>query len=166
MRNYDDFRFNNGANSWRRKLAGIFGASSGKAANVTQIIIVVTIAFYLLTMVFKWVYLDLLFYPPLAFIEPWRFLTSALLHADFMHIFFNLYSLWLLGSVVEPIFGKFKFAGLYLFSAIIGSFFVYGYALLFGQMQIALVGASGAIFGLFGAMLILTRHVKGTPPGS
>lgn len=125
----------------------------------------VTVIFYLITQISSDAYFTLLFYSPIAFVEPWRFLTAALLHAGLLHLFFNMYSLWLLGAGVEPILGKWKYLGLYIFSAFTGNFFAYLYAERLGNSNLLLVGASGAIFGIFGALLILTKHLRGNTTG-
>lgn len=81
--------------------------------------------------------------------QPWRLLTSAFLHGGLMHLVFNMYALKIIGSEVEYVYGKAKYLIIYLFSALGGSVFSY----VFNVRGIS-VGASGAIFGLFGAMLI------------
>ena len=78
----------------------------------------------------------------------YRILTGTLLHGGIAHLFFNMYSLYVLGSQLEGFFGKFKFTLIYLFSAICGSFL----SITFGQ-GVHSVGASGAIFGLMGSLL-------------
>ena len=86
--------------------------------------------------------------------QPWRLLTCAFLHGGLAHIAFNMYSLKIIGSEVEYVYGKVKYIGIYLISALGGSIFSY----LFNADSIS-VGASGAIFGLLGAMLIFgIRH--------
>ena len=96
--------------------------------------------------------------------EPWRMLTAAFLHSQgsFLHILLNMYTLWIFGQALEPLLGRVRFLALYLISALGGSV---GYLLLTplitpGQ-QIGVVGASGAIFGLFGAMLLVQRQRGG-----
>ena len=78
----------------------------------------------------------------------YRLLTGAFLHVSIIHLFVNMYALYVLGSQAEKFFGKFKFSIIYLFSAITGSLLS---ILLNGN--VASIGASGAIFGLLGAML-------------
>ena len=78
----------------------------------------------------------------------YRILTGTLLHGGIAHLFFNMYSLYVLGSQLEGFFGKFKFTLIYLFSAICGSFL----SITFGQ-GVHSVGASGSIFGLMGSLL-------------
>ena len=78
----------------------------------------------------------------------YRLITGAFVHVDFFHILFNMYALYIIGSQVESFFGKGKYLFIYLFSAITASLLS---ILLNGN--VASIGASGAIFGLFGAML-------------
>ncbi|MCY7396243.1 MAG: rhomboid family intramembrane serine protease [Nocardioides sp.] len=107
------------------------------------------------------------FAPALAADEPWRYLTAAFLHATggtfgIMHILLNMYALFLLGPYLEHVFGRARFAALYLLSAFGGSV---AFELLtpdvnaFGQYTSA-VGASGAVFGLFGAMFVAQRKLR------
>jgi len=79
--------------------------------------------------------------------EFFRLFTSIFLHADAMHIVMNMLSLYMVGTVVEKLFSKSAYLGIYFASALIGSFSSI-YMHLGGQA----VGASGAIFGLFGAL--------------
>ena len=78
----------------------------------------------------------------------YRILTGTLLHGGIAHLFFNMYSLYVLGSQLEGLFGKFKFTLIYIFSAKCGSLL----SITFGQ-GVHSVGASGAIFGLMGSLL-------------
>lgn len=91
--------------------------------------------------------------------EPWRMLTAAFLHSQgsFLHIAFNMYALYILGKVLEPAMGRARFLALYLVSAVGGSL---GVLLLSSPMQYV-VGASGAVFGLFGALFIVQRKRGG-----
>jgi membrane associated rhomboid family serine protease len=91
--------------------------------------------------------------------EPWRMLTAAFLHSpnSFLHIAFNMYALYILGKVLEPAMGRGRFAALYLISAVAGSVGV----LLLSNFQQSVVGASGAVFGLFGALFIIQRKRGG-----
>lgn len=102
---------------------------------------------------------SLVFAPVLGSSQPYRFLTSAFLHAGFWHLLFNMYALWLVGSVLEPAVGRLRFLGLYLVSAFAGNVFVLMTADPAGQSWItATVGASGAVFGVFGALFVLMKH--------
>jgi len=103
--------------------------------------------------------------PEFGVFEPWRMLTSAFLHSQgfILHIALNMYMLWIFGQALEPLLGRVRFLAVYLLSAFGGSV---GYLLLTpdyipGQSVSGVVGASGAIFGLFGAMLVVQRHRGG-----
>ncbi|WP_125614149.1 rhomboid family intramembrane serine protease [Specibacter cremeus] len=97
--------------------------------------------------------------PFLTEVEPWRMVSSAFLHStSFLpHILFNMYALWVLGRVLEPEFGRARFLALYLISAFAGSVGV----LLLAPVTTAVVGASGAVFGLFGALFVIQKQRGG-----
>ncbi len=94
--------------------------------------------------------------------EPWRFLTSAFLHSTsgVFHILFNMIALWMVGPYLEGLLGRARFAALYLLSAVGGSV---GVLLLASPESLSwysgVVGASGAVFGLFGAVLVVLRRL-------
>lgn len=102
--------------------------------------------------------------PEYGVFQPWRMLTSAFLHSQgfLLHIVLNMYTLWIFGQALEPLLGRIRFLAVYLLSAIGGSV---GYLLMTPILPeggpVGLVGASGAIFGLFGAMLVVQRHRGG-----
>jgi len=91
--------------------------------------------------------------------EWWRLATTAFLHSGTMHILFNMYALYLLGPGVERQVGSRSFAGLYLASALLGSV---AYAAFNTGPA---VGASGAVFGLFGAWLASAWKSRNTSAG-
>lgn len=84
--------------------------------------------------------------------EYWRLWTVTLVHADLLHLAFNMYALYLTGPIVERWYGSLWFLVLYLVCAAAGSVasFVFG-------GDVPAVGASGAIFGLFGVLLAANR---------
>ena len=88
--------------------------------------------------------------------EWWRLLTSAFLHGSFLHIAFNMYVLFALGPTLERVLGHGRFLTLYLVSALGGA--VASYA--FSDIRTLSVGASGAIFGLMGALVIAGRRLR------
>ena len=90
--------------------------------------------------------------------EFWRLVTSGFLHAGPFHLLMNMYGLYILGMMLEPAIGRWRFAAIYLVSLLAGSF---GALLL--QPVGQTVGASGAIFGLFGAAFALLR-ARGVNP--
>lgn len=91
--------------------------------------------------------------------EPWRMLTSVFTHSTsfWAHILFNMYALYFLGTVLEPIFGRLRFFALFMVSGFAGSVGV----LLISPITSVVVGASGAVFGLFGALLVLQLKRRG-----
>lgn len=93
----------------------------------------------------------------LASFEPWRMITTAFVHANILHIALNMYTLWIFGIVLEPMLGRVRYGVLFVLSAIAGSVGVY---LLDSPVQ-PVVGASGAIFGMMAALLIIQRHLGG-----
>ena len=134
-------------------------ARRGDGAVVTWSIIGVTAVVYLLQLVSNGAVINALAYwPPLTEIEPWRMLTSLLVHSQqsFLHILFNMYSLWIFGRIIERMIGRWRFLALYLLSGLGGSI-----AVLFMTPTIWVVGASGAIFGLLGAFFVIQRGLGG-----
>ena len=139
---------------------------------VTLAIIVICVGVWLLQQVSSQVTRELSFVPVLGVTEPWRFLTAAFAHSPRspLHILFNMFALWQIGQYLEPMLGRARFSILYLVSAFGGSV---GYLLLASPPALPLtqagidgsswitpvVGASGAVFGLFGALLVLNRHL-------
>ncbi len=93
--------------------------------------------------------------------EWWRVLTAAFLHAGLAHIFFNMYALYIFGPRLESQVGSTPFALLYAASAAGGGAASY----FFGATQQVAVGASGAIFGLFGAWMYVAYRTRHTPGG-
>lgn len=86
----------------------------------------------------------------------YRLLTSAFMHYGLVHILFNMWALYVLGPPLEQHLGRLRFGTLYLLSALGGSVVVY----LFSPLNAATAGASGAIFGLFGATLVAARRLN------
>jgi membrane associated rhomboid family serine protease len=97
----------------------------------------------------KW----LLFGPAVANGDWWRLITAAFLHASLIHIGFNMYFLWFAGAPVEAALGRGRFLLVYLVSGLAGST-----GALVVDPTVPTVGASGAIFGILGAALIMERQ--------
>lgn len=93
--------------------------------------------------------------------EWWRIFTVVLLHASITHILFNMWALWALGPQIERGVGTWPFVSLFLASAGMGGVFAY----YLGQPTDVAVGASGAIFGLFGIWLSWALHRRNTMQG-
>jgi membrane associated rhomboid family serine protease len=139
-------------------------------AIVTRILVIVNVAIYLITVAQggglnspggslfdKWA----LFGPLVKHGDWWRLITSAFLHGSVLHIAFNMLALWWLGSPVEMVLGRVRYLGLYLVSGLAGAA-----GALVADPTAVTVGASGAIFGLLGAGLILEWQATGSLAGN
>jgi membrane associated rhomboid family serine protease len=89
--------------------------------------------------------------------EYWRILSSGFLHDGILHIAFNMFFLYVMGTILEPAIGRINFLAVYVASLIVGSFG----ALIF-QPGAVTVGASGACFGVLGALIVVAR-ARGIP---
>ncbi len=86
----------------------------------------------------------------------YRLITSMFLHADIFHIFFNMYALYVVGNQVERYYGPKKYLLIYFISGIVGSLF----SNVFMASSTISIGASGAIFGLFGALAYFSYNYR------
>jgi membrane associated rhomboid family serine protease len=86
--------------------------------------------------------------------EYYRLLTGTFLHGNILHLLFNCYALYIIGSQLESFLGKWKYTIIYLFSALAGSLF----SMIFTKG--ASIGASGAIFGLMGSLVYFGYHYR------
>ncbi len=90
----------------------------------------------------------------------WTFLTSMFMHAGFFHLLVNMLSLMFIGSLVEKIIGKRRYFWFYMLSGIFaGVFFVLMSLIFTGDFGLYAVGASGALFGLIGLLMLLTPNL-------
>jgi membrane associated rhomboid family serine protease len=137
-------------------------AVSAKNAYVTQVLIAINVLVYIVTVVQgsgindpggKVFNKGLLFGPFVADGDWWRLITSAFLHANILHLAFNMLALWWFGAPVELFLGRARFLLVYIVSGLAGSA-----GALLATPHAATVGASGAIFGILGAALVLERQ--------
>jgi membrane associated rhomboid family serine protease len=90
----------------------------------------------------------------------WTFLTSMFMHAGFFHLFVNMLSLVFVGPLIEKIVGKRRYILFYILSGIFaGLFFVLMSLIFTGDFETYAVGASGALFGLIGLLMVLTPNL-------
>jgi membrane associated rhomboid family serine protease len=89
----------------------------------------------------------------------WQLLTSAFTHVQVLHIGFNMLALWVLGPQLEGVLGRSRFLAVYLLSALAASACVMWLADPYSQT----LGASGAVFGLMGALLVVVLKVRADP---
>lgn len=161
-----------------RQVRTVFGGSLSDGRPVATMTI---IGLCLAVFVAQWVAPGLTgrvaFVPALGQAQPWRFVTSAFAHSpsSLLHIGFNMYALWFMGTYLEPLLGRARFVAVYLLSALGGSVM----HLLLAPPRTAVeylagqgglwwtpaVGASGAVFGLFGAFLVLQRRLGRSAAG-
>ncbi|CAL9485818.1 rhomboid family intramembrane serine protease [Streptomyces sp. enrichment culture] len=148
-----------------RTLAG--GTVAADPRLVTKILIGINVAVFLAVTIEKSLLSDLYLvgaWPPAPFTptqgvadgEWYRLVTSMFTHEEIWHIGFNMFSLWLLGGPLEQHLGRARYLALYLISGLAGSVLTY---LLAGGSTPSL-GASGAVFGLFGATAVLMRRLR------
>ena len=88
--------------------------------------------------------------------QSYRLITSGFLHISVVHILFNMWALWIVGRPLEALLGRIRFTALYFVALLAGSTASY----LFGDPITPSLGASGAVFGLFGGMLVVARRMN------
>jgi membrane associated rhomboid family serine protease len=151
-----------------RRAPGVALASG--SAPITKALIGINVAIYLLTasqggglnapggnLFARWI----LFGPFVVHGGWYRLISAMFLHASIIHIGFNMYALWVIGTPVEQYLGRARYVGLYFVSGLAGS----AGALLATPLSPTL-GASGAVFGILGAMLILEWQITGRLAGN
>ena len=148
-----------------RTIAG--GAVAADPRLVTKILLGINLAVFLAVQVRPSLVRDLYLigtWPPAPFLptqgvaegEWYRLFTSMFTHQEIWHIAFNMLSLWWLGGPLEQALGRVRYLTLYLISGLAGGALTY----LLASGTTASLGASGAIFGLFGATAVLMRRLK------
>lgn len=156
-----------------------FGGRASNPGLATKVIIGICVVVFAAQLVRPGLTDDLAFAPLVGWSEPWRVLTAAFLHSpsNYLHIAFNMLCLYQIGPYLEQLLGRARFVAVYLISAIGGSAGVVLIAAappaLLTQAQVndyqswatSVVGASGAVFGLFGALLVLNRHLGRSTAG-
>lgn len=139
-----------------------FGAPLRRGAPVvTYTLIGINVVVFLLEQVLGRVWtFNLALQPASAAAEPWTFLTSAFLHDGLLHIGFNMYALWILGQFLEPALGRARYLTAYFVSALGGGVMVVLLADPTGSSwNTYVLGASGAVFGLFGMVFVVLRRL-------
>ena len=151
----------------REARTALGGRRRGGPPVVTITIIGLCVASFVLQLVVPGWTRQWIFSPLAGFVEPWRFLTAAFLHStgSYLHIIVNMLALWMIGPYLEQALGRARFVALYLLSAVGGSVAVVLLAQPLGAWNVGVVGASGAIFGLFGAVLVVMRRLGGDVRG-
>ena len=91
----------------------------------------------------------------------WTFITSMFMHGGFFHLFVNMLSLFFVGSLIEKIIGRKRYLNFYLISGLFaGLFFVLASFIFTKDLNAYAVGASGALFGLIGLLMLLAPNLR------
>ncbi|MFJ7288556.1 rhomboid family intramembrane serine protease [Curtobacterium sp. NPDC098951] len=121
----------------------------------TVVIVVVSAVLWLLNQVTGgYVNAWLSYFTPAIGSQPWRLVTGLFVHSSFFHILFNMWAVWIFGRMLENILGTWRFVALYFLAGLGGDLAV---SLLSPATPV--VGASGAIFGLFAAFFVIQRSL-------
>jgi membrane associated rhomboid family serine protease len=133
----------------------------GRPSSATPVVTYGLIALNVLAFVLENVSVDLqrqlvLWSPAVANGDLYRLVTSAFLHYGVTHLLFNMWALYVVGPPLELWLGRLRFGALYALSALGGSVLVY----LLSPLNAATAGASGAVFGLFGAAFVLAKRLN------
>jgi membrane associated rhomboid family serine protease len=136
----------------------VFGGRDKKTTPVvTYALIAINVAMFVLDTVSPTMQSELVLRSPtVADGDLYRLLTSAFMHYGIAHLLFNMYALYVLGPPLESWLGRLRFTALYLLSALGGSVLVY----LLAPLNAATAGASGAVFGLFGAAFVVGKRLN------
>lgn len=147
---------NAGAKTVRQARTQFGGVPSDKPM-VTYVLIGVNVVMFALQMLVPGLQRELVLQSyAVADGDLYRLLTSAFLHYGPAHILFNMFALYIVGAPLERALGRLRFSGLYLLSALGGSVLVY----LLSSPVANTAGASGAVFGLFGAMFVIGKRLN------
>jgi membrane associated rhomboid family serine protease len=124
---------------------------------ITYALIAVNVLTFVLQMSMGGLERQLALWPPaVADGQLYRLVTSAFLHYGATHLLFNMWALYVVGPPLEMWLGRLRFGALYALSGLGGSVLVY----LLAPLNTATAGASGAVFGLFGATFVLARRLN------
>lgn len=149
---------NEGAKSVRAARTQFGGVQRSGAPLLTYGLIAVNVVMFVLQMASGNLESQFTLWPPgIALHDQWyRLVTSMFLHYGAMHLLFNMWALYVVGPPLEAWLGRLRFGVLYALSGLGGSVLVY----LLSPLESATAGASGAIFGLFGAIFVVARQLN------
>ncbi|WP_082944970.1 rhomboid family intramembrane serine protease [Mycobacterium sp. 852013-50091_SCH5140682] len=147
-----------GAKSVRAPRAQFGGKLSNGTPVLTYGLIAVNVLMFVAQMTSKNLESELTLWSPGVAIHDqyYRLITSMFLHYGITHLLFNMWALYVVGPPLEAWLGRLRFGVLYALSGLGGSVLVY----LLSPLQSATAGASGAIFGLFGAIFVVARRLR------
>jgi membrane associated rhomboid family serine protease len=146
-----------GAKTVREPRTAFGGREYGSKPVVTYALIALNVLMFVLQNVSADLQRELvLFSPAVADGQLYRLLTSAFLHYGITHLLFNMWALYVVGPPLEMWLGRLRFGALYILSALGGSVLVY----LLSSLGAQTAGASGAVFGLFGASFVVGKRLN------
>jgi membrane associated rhomboid family serine protease len=146
-----------GAKSVRQPKTSFGRREYGASPVITYALIALNVVMFMLETVSRGLKSELVLFPPaVADGDLYRLLTSAFMHYGMAHLLFNMYALYIIGPPLEKWLGRLRFTALYALSALGGSVLVY----LLSPLGAATAGASGAVFGLFGASFVVGRRLN------
>lgn len=146
-----------GAKTVRQARTAAGAAQKRNTPVVTYTLIAINVAMFVLDSASRTMQSELVLRSPaVADGELYRLLTSAFMHYGITHLLFNMYALFVVGPPLEVWLGRLRFSALYLLSALGGSVLVY----LLSPLNAATAGASGAVFGLFGASFVVGKRLN------
>jgi len=144
------------ARSVRQPRTAFGGVRRSATPLVTYVLIAVNVAMFVLQTASRGLQNKLVLWSPaVAGGDFYRLVTSAFLHYGIAHLLFNMAALYVIGPPLEAWLGRLRFGALYALSALGGSVLVY----LLSPLNAATAGASGAIFGLFGATFVVAKRL-------
>jgi membrane associated rhomboid family serine protease len=145
-----------GANTIRQPRTAFGGRQRSATPVVTYSLIAINVAAFVVQMASGGLEKQLTLWPPgVADGEFYRLVTSAFLHYGATHLLLNMWALYVVGPPLEMWLGRLRFGALYALSGLGGSVLVY----LLSPLNTATAGASGAVFGLFGATFVVARRL-------
>jgi membrane associated rhomboid family serine protease len=146
-----------GANTVRQPRTAAGGRQRRTTPVITYGLIAINVVMFVLETVSSRVQSELVLRSPaVADGDLYRLLTSAFMHYGLAHLLFNMYALFVVGPPLEVWLGRLRFGALYALSALGGSVLVY----LLSPLNAATAGASGAVFGLFGAWFVVGKRLN------
>ncbi len=133
----------------------------GYSLNSLWLIIGINIVIYIVTLINPSLVYDYLGLRPAELAsEPWTILTTMFVHAGIFHVMFNMLTLFFFGSYLGRLVGEERFLIVYFAGGLLGSAFYILYAFLVGSTYTMVVGASGAVFALGGALAVMVPRTK------
>ncbi|MDA3856472.1 MAG: rhomboid family intramembrane serine protease [Candidatus Woesearchaeota archaeon] len=126
--------------------------------NISYILplISINVLLFVLGEIYPFIFENLVLVPALIFSKPWTLLTTVFMHASISHLLYNMIALFFFGAFLERRIGPKKFISMYLIIGVLVSFI----AIFFYAPNSILLGASGAIMGVIGALIVLNPQAK------